>query len=573
MGRHLTSIYSKFFVITTSIFLISLVLFTPLQTASQDEGSNQTRSDGDESEFGQYGPVWWRTFGGVREEDGSYIQPTNDGGYIIVGWTESYGEGLSDLWLFKTNETGHEEWNRTYGGKGVDFGNSMVVTGDGDYILTGVTTSYGSGMMDLWLIKVTKTGEELWNRTYGGKGDDKGVSIIQADDGGYAIAGTTTQGGPGWANVWLLKTNDAGSEEWNITFNSETNDEAYSVAATGDDGYIITGSTKTYGAGKNDIWLIKINGTGGEEWNVTFGGPEDDIGNAVIHTSDGGFMVIGQTQSFGATDIDFYGILTDDIWLIKTDSEGKEQWNRTIGDKWYEFGEAIIQTSDGGYVIAGNTGSYPAENFQIILVKIDSEGKDVWYKGFGGKDYDFGNSMIQTSEGDFVICGSVASFGAGGTDLVLLKFDPKVPVMVQNQPPTVSISSPSENEKISGLYKIQGTVADDGYYFLVLVKFDNESWVSVSEDKSWFFFWNTSRVENGEHTIYARAFDAQLYSENASVTVFVDNGPGGDDDDNDKKTNEEEVFAKLPWVLIAIIVVVVLIIILIVIVLKKSKRS
>ncbi|UCE37751.1 MAG: Ig-like domain-containing protein [Thermoplasmata archaeon] len=313
---------------------------------------------------------WNRTFGGGFWDYGRSVHQTSDLGYIIAANTNSFGNGGSDAWLIKTDENGHEEWNMTFGGNGLDWCTSFHQTSDGGYIIAGMTESYGGTEGDAWLIKTTSSGNELWNRTYGDHKDmrDAFHSVQQTSDGGYIATGYTWSFGPGWEDLWLLKTDSSGNEYWNWTFGafSSDSDAGTSVRETSDRGFIITGRTKSYGAGNYDVWLIKTDINGSEEWKKTFGGIDDDRGQSVVITNDGDFVIAGLTKSFGS------GL--EDLWLIKTDSTGSEIWNKTFGGGRDDYGYSVSETSDFGYIITGTTDSYGAGAEDVWLLKTDSLG-------------------------------------------------------------------------------------------------------------------------------------------------------------------------------------------------------
>ena len=345
-------------------------------------------------------------FGGMEDDEGHYIQQTSDGGYIITGFTRSYGAGYSDVWLIKMDSFGKIEWNKTLGGSGVDYASSVQQTSDGGYIITGETGSYGAEYYDIWLIKTDNFGNLEWNKTFGEEGYyNYGNSVQQTSDEGYIITGGIAHIVIDHfeSNTWLIKTNSVGNMEWNKSFGLEGQNVGTSVQETSDGGYIITGCTESYGAGMKDIWLIKTNSSGDMQWNKTFGGTKEDIGNSIQLTSDGGYIITG--------------ISGGDIWLIKTNSSGDMQWNKTFGDT--DRGESVQQTSDSGYIITGSTNHYG----NLLLLKTDSIGNIQWNKTYEGKFNDWGRSVCQTFDSGYIIVGVTRMHSAGNGDILLIKTD------------------------------------------------------------------------------------------------------------------------------------------------------
>jgi len=357
---------------------------------------------------------WWgKTFGGASDDYGYSVQRTSDGGYVIAGRTGSSGAGGDDVWLVKTDAIGHEVWDRTYGGAGGDIGYSVERTPDGGYVIAGSTESYGAGDWDVWLIKTDADGNKLWDRTFGGANGDEGYSVQPTSDGGYVVVGRTSSSGAGQDDVWLIKTDADGNRVWDRTFGGEVSDYGNSVRQTSDGGYVIAGTTWTYGVGWDDVWLIKTDAAGNRLWDRTFGGGFYDRGHSVQLTPDGGYIIAGSTQSWGAGDWD--------VWLIKTDASGYAVWDRTFGGTNADEGHSVQRTSDGGYVIAGHTYSYGAGWGDVWLIKTDANGNKVWDRTFGGKRYDVGESVQPTSDGKYVIAGYTWSYGAGYGDFWLVK--------------------------------------------------------------------------------------------------------------------------------------------------------
>ena len=206
--------------------------------------------------------LWTTTFGGLVFDVGNCVQQTTDGGYIIMGGTDSFGNGDRDAYLIKTDGNGVEQWNQTFGGTAYDVGNSVQQTTDGGYIITGRTGSYGPGDKDVYLIKTDGNGDSLWTKTFGGSAFDLGTSVKQTPDGGYIISGGTNSFGNGERDVYLIKTDGNGTELWNKTFGGSSIDIANSLQLTSDGGYIIIGFTEYPGNGDRDLLLIKTNGNG-----------------------------------------------------------------------------------------------------------------------------------------------------------------------------------------------------------------------------------------------------------------------------------------------------------------------
>lgn len=360
---------------------------------------------------------WQKTLGGLLDDIGAAVQQTSDGGYIMAGHTSSYGAGGMDLWMIRTNAAGNEIWSRTFGGMGDDFITSVQQTSDDGYIVVGITSSYGAGGKDLWMIKTDAQGYKQWDKTFGGLLDDGGISVQQTRDGGYIATGATGSIGP--SGVWLVKTDPPGSLLWDKTLDIEGDvgqmSAGSSVQQTSDGGYIVAGDSS-----KQSVLLIKTDARGNKQWGRIFGGLATDSKNVNANTrarqtSDGGYIIVSYTSSYGAGGMD--------LWMIKTDATGNEIWSKTFGGVGDDFGTTVQQTSDGGYIMTGHTSSYGAGGMDLWMVKTDALGNESWSKTFGGVGDDFGTSVQQTSDGGYIMTGYTSSYGAGGMDLWMIKTD------------------------------------------------------------------------------------------------------------------------------------------------------
>jgi hypothetical protein len=304
-----------------------------------------------------------KTYGGTGRDRAYSVQQTSDGGYIVAGYTQSFGAGNRDFFLIKTDANGNISWAKTYGGT---YATSVQQTSDGGYIVAGYTQSFGAGGGDFFLIKTDANGNIQWAKTYGGTDTDVATSVQQTSDGGYIVLGYTGSFGAGWIDIFLIKTDANGNVQWAKTYGGTSYDWFANVQQTSDGGYIMAGYTVSFGAGGADIFLIKTDTNGNIQWAKTYGGTNGDYASSVQQTSDGGYIVAGYTFSFGA------GAL--DIFLIKTDTNGNIQWAKTYGGTNGDYASSVQQTSDGGYIVAGRTYSFGAGLSDIFLIKTDANG-------------------------------------------------------------------------------------------------------------------------------------------------------------------------------------------------------
>lgn len=311
--------------------------------------------------------IWSQTYGATYSDYAEAMVQTSDGGYALAGSTSSFGAGAFDFWLVKTDASGNIEWDRTYGGENWEVADSLVETSDGGYAIVGYTHSYEDDDYDAWLVKTDANGNMEWNQTYKGKnpGSSTNQLLVEASDGGFTLAYATTSSAPYRADFRLVKTDAYGNIEWNHTYGGKYRNLAHSLIKTSDGGYAIAGETDSHRAQSPDFWLIKTDANGNEEWNQTYGGESVDIAHSLVETSDGGYALAGETHSFGAGSYD--------AWLVKTDGTGNIEWSRTYGGESVDEFSSLVETPDGGYVMAGYTtpiGIYS----DMWLVKTNEQG-------------------------------------------------------------------------------------------------------------------------------------------------------------------------------------------------------
>lgn len=401
---------------------------------------------------------WSKTYGGLGNETVCSVVQTTDGGYALLGYTDSFGAGGTDLWLVKTDANGNEEWNKTFGGKEYDYGMSVVQTVDGGFVLAGITRSFGAGWTDIWLIKTDANGNMQWNRTYGGTDwdyMDGERSVVQTSDGGYAIVGYTNSfKGKDNSTLWLIKTDETGNMQWNRTYGPWWG--AFSLVQTIDGGYAMAGFTDLM---ESDFLLVRTDSTGNILWYRTYGGEGYDTAHSLIQTADGGYAITGETSSFDTGQYD--------IWLVKTDADGNMQWNRTYGGTRIDDGQSLVQTRDGGYAIACRQNSFGEGSYDFRLVKTDSTGSAQWNWTFGGTGSDTPFSVVETIDGQYALTGGTESFGAGRSDFWLVK---------------LAWPSPTPTFKISNIFAPSAVSVSQDFYISVITSygFSSEKNVEVS---------------------------------------------------------------------------------------------
>ncbi len=363
--------------------------------------------------------VWAKTYGGPQAEGCRGICPCPDGGFIMAGYTFSHGAGDSDVLVVKTDNQGNLDWSRTFGGVGAEYGNGCLSLSDG-YLVIGYTTSFGSGSKDVYLIKLDKTGKEIWSKTYGGPSWDEGIGIRETGDGHYVVCGYTHSFGKGEEDVYLIKTDSYGNLVWSRTYGGERLDIGNSICVTGDGGFLL-GATSGSFSQNTDFLLIRTDRDGQEMWSRTYAakGPRGhgfDWCNSISSNQEGGALLAGYADCRDVMD----------MHVIKTDSEGTEVWSSTLGRKpFYDFGNAVYESSSGEVILLGTTKSIAADktiyNNDISLIRLDSEGNTIEEKIFGGPGSDWASAVAQTEDGDIIIAGHTDSSGSGFFDMLLMR--------------------------------------------------------------------------------------------------------------------------------------------------------
>jgi len=291
--------------------------------------------------------LWTKTYGTLERDYPSSILQTSDGGYVFAGSIQNNATIDHIIYAMRTDSIGNILWNKTYipVGSNSAWSRAILPASDGGYVIGG-TTHFTAGYEDPFLLKIDTNGTVFWSKTYGGIYFDAGYSFKETNDGGYVIVGFTGNFGVGSSDIYLIKTDTVGAVQWSKTYGGINQDVGLSIQQTLDNGYIIAGYTQSFGAGNRDIYLIKTDINGNTQWSKAYGGTNSDMANYVQQTIDGGYILGGTTQSFGA------GVM--DVYLVKTDSFGDTLWTKAIGDTAYDYCNVVQETIDGGYIVAGS---------------------------------------------------------------------------------------------------------------------------------------------------------------------------------------------------------------------------
>lgn len=401
-------------------------------------------------------------FGGSKNDSGQSVIKTLDGGFAILGFTQSMDGDVQnksqesfDYWLLKFANNSQLEWQKTYGGSKDDVGQSLLQLSDGSYVIFGSSTSMdgdvttNAGNSDLWLVKLDPNGNIVWEQSYGYSGLDSGTKIVSTNDNGLLLIGVldvTSSAGEGnskttsakrhaGGDYWIIKLDASGTKEWSHYYGGSFNDTPHDAIQTTDNGYLIVGSSDSddvdiaSNIGTYDFWVLKISETGTLEWEQSYGGTEIDEAWAIEEAGDGNYLVVGDTRSTDEQISQNKGAA--DIWIIKITPSGNLLWEKTLGGLSFDAGRNITGTKDGKFVICGNSRSAEGDLTEnkgqndVWVVKIDSNAAIEWQKTVGGSQIDLAFDCIENNGNIFVVGETNSSDGDipknnGFTDLLLI---------------------------------------------------------------------------------------------------------------------------------------------------------
>ena len=405
------------------------------------------------------------TYGGSNNDSAQSVVSTTDGGYAILGFTQSTdGDILDtqddsfDFWVLKFNAENMVEWNKTYGGTNDDRGREIIQTQDGGYAILGYTfstngdISSNAGLQDYWLAKLDTQGNIMWQKSFGYAGSDSGIALIQTNDQGYLIVGVldvTASNGQGntsrntnrhaGGDYWALKLDTVGNIQWSRYFGGNFTDTPQDVIQTEDNGFIIVGSSDSEDTdisnhiGSYDFWVIKISNIGDLVWETSFGGSQIDEARAISQSGDGNYIIAGDTRSNDIDVLDNNG--GADLWLIKISPNGELLWEKTIGGSNFDVARAIFKTQDNRFLLSGSSRS---SNIDVSenkgqndawVIKVDNNGTLLWETTIGGSHIDFAYDITQLNDLSIIVVGDTNSTDGdiienkGFTDMLLVKIE------------------------------------------------------------------------------------------------------------------------------------------------------
>ncbi len=389
---------------------------------------------------------WVKTFGGSNEDNILSVVEATDGGYVLAGYTQSIDGDITDktdpngdFWVLKVSADGEVVWSRTYGGTSDDRAEKIINTSDGGYAVVGYNRSMdedatvNQGLQDYWIIKIDAAGAIQWQKSFGFAGIDRAFSLIQTREGGYFITGfldvTASDGGGnddksftakhGVGEFWGIKLDATGEREWRRFYGGTNNDRSYDAVQTEDGGFIMVGSSEsedfdiTDSKGSYDFWIVKVNAEGTKLWQKSYGGTEIDIAYAIEATGDGKYVIIGDSRSINGDISDAKG--NADMWIIQIDELGNLLWQKSIGGTAFDTGRGIRKMKDGGFIITGNSRSNDMDikenkgQSDVWNITVDPTGDITWNTTIGGSSSEFGEDCIETTDKKIIVVGNSES--------------------------------------------------------------------------------------------------------------------------------------------------------------------
>lgn len=354
------------------------------------------------------------SLGGQGTDDVAALALTPEGGYLLAGVTHAPDAGAGDAWLAQLDGRGEVQWQQRYGGEGEDKANAVVSVPGGGFVVAGYSSSFGAGDADLWVFAVDARGALLWQRSLGGAGTDWANALLRLPDGRLVVAGFTESFGAGGREAWVLELDASGAVLWQKAYGGTDMDSANAVVAT-PTGLAVAGFTKSFGAsvGQADAWVLALTGEGAVVWQKTYGGPGFEYGQGLAAAKEGGLLLAGWTSSWLDT--------VSSLWALKLDESGAPVWQEVLDGDDTEEARAVVQTADGDWVLAGTTWSFGGGGKDFWVVRLSPAGQLRWQRTYGAANWDWAHAVAETPDGKLAVAGYTSAFSQGGLDGWLLK--------------------------------------------------------------------------------------------------------------------------------------------------------
>jgi hypothetical protein len=372
------------------------------------------------------------TYGSYGDDAGRSLVQLPDSGFVIVGSTGSFGNGSSDVYIIRIDSLGKYIWSKVYGGSNTEWANSIKYFNDGTCIIVGYTNTFGNGGYDVYVLKINLLGDTLWTNTFGGSGWDFGYSVQRTFDGGYIIAGETYSNSNGENDMLLLKISENGEWEWQKNFGGALQDYAKDVTQLSDSGYVIIGATESKGKGMFDAFLVRTNKFGDTLFTKTYGEVKNDVAHSLYYNkNDQTLYLAGYTENFGAVNRDFY--------IVRTNLMGDTIWTHRINgpdgdEEWF----SINTDNNGDYLLTGYSYSIIGAGYEdVFFMKITPNKQILQLTTYGWLEYERGYAIIPTYQGGHAIAATTNSFGNGNNDVFFIKTKSDGYYSYQNNPAVV----------------------------------------------------------------------------------------------------------------------------------------
>lgn len=358
------------------------------------------------------------TYGGAQNDEARSVIETSSG-YIFGGSTNSFGAGSIDMYLVGTDTCGNTTLSKTIGGNSSESGFDVLRSYGGRNVIYGRTNTFGVFDLETYLVELNAANSAI--KTSWVVGDslkEEGQALVEARDStGFVGAGFTNSYGSGNYDVYVIKHRYNGTVAWTRVIGGNSLDKAYDIQSTSDGGYIIVGETKSFGAGKSDVYLIKLNAAGNISWTKTYGTSGNDIGYSVKQILGGGYVIAGYTELHDTIP---YG---KNIYIINTTSTGTLNWSAAYGGTQNDEGRSIVQLPDSSFAVCGITNSYGSGSDDAYLIKTNQSGTLSWSKTYGGDSVDRCFCLLNTDDDGYLLAGQTLSFGNGKSDIYAIKTD------------------------------------------------------------------------------------------------------------------------------------------------------